>query len=254
MATNNILRFLGRAEDYDRYRPPYPDELFDHLRRHVPLGADDGIADVAAGTGIFTEKLARWGQRVHVVEPNEQMMALAKNRLADKPNCVFSDGVAEATGLPQHSVRLILAAQAFHWFDAENTKTEFMRIGVAGAYTGIVWNKRRTDSPFGLGYEHILRRYGRDYLQVSHSTIGKAEIDAFFSPAVAQHLVFSHTDWITYETARGRLASYSFMPEPNSSAFVDVEVALQKLFEANQMGGVVSLAYDTWLYLGQLEK
>lgn len=253
MPTDNFSRFLGRAENYDRYRPPYPDALYDYLRTRVTLGVDDQIADIAAGTGIFTEKLARWGHSVYVVKPNEHMIAMAKHRLADKPNCSFSDGVAEATGLPAQSVRLILAAQSFHWFDATSTKAEFMRIGTDGAYTGIVWNKRRTDSPFGRGYEEILQRYGRDYPKVSHSTIGKDKIDAFFAPSVAEYSVFPHTDWITYETARGRLASYSFMPEPSSSAFADVEAALEKLFEANQMGGIVSLTYDTWLYLGQLK-
>ncbi len=252
MPINNISRFLGRAEDYDRYRPPYPDALFDYLWKHVPLNAADEVADVAAGTGIFTEKLARWGLCMHVVEPNEHMIAMAKNRLADYPNCVFSMGMAEATTLPPQSVRLILAAQSFHWFDPENTKAEFLRIGRNDAYTGIVWNKRRTDSPFGLGYEEILRTFGSDYLQVSHSIIGKAEIDAFFSPVVPEYLVFPHTDRITFETARGRMASYSFMPEPHSPAFSEVEAALRTLFDANQEEGLVSLSYDTWLYLGQL--
>lgn len=252
MPTDNVFRFLGRAENYDRYRPSYPDALYDYLRDRVPLESGDYVADVAAGTGIFTEKLARWGQPVYVVEPNEHMMAMAKHRLADQPNCSFFDGVAEATGLPARSAGLILAAQSFHWFDPISTKAEFLRIGKEGAYVGIVWNKRRTDSPFGSGYEEILRRYGRNYPDVSHSTIGKAEIDAFFAPSIPEYSAFPHTDCITYETARGRLASYSFMPEPSSSAFADVEAALQKLFDANQMGGIVSLTYDTRLYLGQL--
>lgn len=252
MPTSNISRFLGRAEDYDRYRPPYPDALFEYLRSRVPLQADDEVADVAAGTGIFTEKLARWRQRVHVVEPNNHMMAMAKIRLADHPNCVFSNGIAEATALPTHSVRLILAAQSFHWFNPQKTKAEFLRIGREGAYTGIVWNKRETGSPFGQGYEEILRNYGRDYLQVSHSIIGSEEINAFFSPVIPEYLVFPHTDRITFETARGRMASYSFMPEPQSPPFAEVEKALRKLFDANQEDGVVELSYHTWLYLGQL--
>lgn len=254
MPNRNISRFLGRAENYDRYRPRYAPELFDYLHRVVSLKPTDAVADIAAGTGIFTEQMAAWGNRIYVVEPNEQMMAMAKNRLLGKPHCIFSSGTAEASGLAEGSIRLILAAQAFHWFDPQQTKEEFLRIGVEGAYTGIVWNKRRTDSSFERGYEDILQKYGTDYLKVSHSAIGLQEINAFFSPPLPEYEVFPHTDWLTLEALRGRIASYSFMPEPTSPAFEDVESAISRLFELNQMGGVVSLSYDTKLHLGQLRR
>lgn len=252
MSDQHINRFLGRAAHYDRYRPTYANELFDYLRQVVPFGITDRVADIAAGTGILTERMADWGLTTYVVEPNAQMMARAKHRLHGNTNCIFSSGTAEVTGLASNSVKLILAAQAFHWFEAQKAKVEFQRIGVKDAFTGIIWNKRRTDSPFEQGYENILQIYGEDYLKVSHSAIGQKEIDDFFSPSLSEYRVFPHTDWLTREAVRGRIASYSFMPRTNAPKFKAVESALYDLFDANEDDGLVSLAYETKLHLGQL--
>lgn len=252
MSKNTISRFLNRAEDYDKYRPRYPIALIEHLRHTVPLSPGAAVADIAAGTGIFTELLTHWDNPIYVVEPNEEMMIKAKSRLRGKANCEFISGIAESTGLSAGSIQLILAAQAFHWFDPQKTKAEFIRIGSAHAYVGIIWNKRQTGTPFEQGYESLLQTYGTDYLKVSHSAVGQSEIDSFFFPGQAELSIFPHTDWLTYEAARGRVASYSFMPKPTSGAFAKVERALHHLFEREQQDGLVSLSYESRLYLGPL--
>ncbi|MEI6797124.1 MAG: hypothetical protein WCK39_09705, partial [Methanomassiliicoccales archaeon] len=50
-------RFSSRAEDYARYRPSYPAELFDFLFAEGILAPGMPVADVGSGTGIFTKLL-----------------------------------------------------------------------------------------------------------------------------------------------------------------------------------------------------
>lgn len=57
---------------YRRYRPSYPPEVFDLLRREG-VTTEHLVADVGAGTGIFTRMLVEQGFRVVSVEPNDEM-------------------------------------------------------------------------------------------------------------------------------------------------------------------------------------
>src|SRR5215831_3654027 len=116
-ATDSTLRFSTRVDNYIRFRPGYPPAVLDLLRAECGLTPATAIADIASGTGIFTRMLLNNGNPVYAVEPNPEMCCAAERLLATYPNFFSVDGPAEATTLPDHSVDLVTAAQAAHWFD-----------------------------------------------------------------------------------------------------------------------------------------
>lgn len=105
----------GLADHYDRARPSYPPEIIAHLRAE----AGDIVADVAAGTGIFTRQLALALRQAQVVgiEPSEDMHRAAQRSAAHITNLSFMRGRAEALALADKSVRWLTVATAIHWFD-----------------------------------------------------------------------------------------------------------------------------------------
>ncbi|SFB82748.1 Methyltransferase domain-containing protein [Parapedobacter composti] len=252
MSSDSINRFSDRAENYDRFRPGYPPGLVDFIRERIPSREDVVIAEIAAGTGIFTELLARWGNPVYVVEPNADMRQLALRRLAAFKNCTFIEGTAESTGLPDGSVDLIVSAQAFHWFDAAKAKAEFKRIGHGNPLVAIVWNLRNTDSAFESGYESLIRRYSVDYLKVSQRKMKTADVSAFYAPMKPEYRVFKYVDFLTFEQLRGRTLSYSYMPDQSSPLTQEVLASLRVLFEAHQRDGKVRLSYKSRLFIGNI--
>lgn len=105
--------FSGKAEVYMQCRPRYAQGVLDFIRRETALTPDSLIADIGAGTGIFTEQLMSLGCRVAAVEPNGDM----RSRIAETaPGAEIISAPAEHTGLPDGSVSLITAAESFHWF------------------------------------------------------------------------------------------------------------------------------------------
>jgi SAM-dependent methyltransferase len=102
-------RFSSRVDDYVRWRPSYPRAAVDLLRRAAHLGPESVVADVGAGTGIFSRLLLETGARVFGVEPNAPMnqrkhtpfnrdYEIMLNRLApDYANVRESDRAAEST-------------------------------------------------------------------------------------------------------------------------------------------------------------
>jgi len=152
------------------------------MRTHCGLTAESIIADVASGTGIFTRILLENGNRVFGVEPNPEMRRAGEEYLAAYERFTSVAGTAEATTLPDHSMGIVTAAQAAHWFDRTKARREFVRILKPGGWTVLIWNERQTDStPFLRDYEQLLLTYGTDYQDVRHERTTD-EIAGFFAP------------------------------------------------------------------------
>src|SRR5690606_21299055 len=116
---NPTERFADRVENYIRYRPSYPVEVVDELQSWCRLMNGSKIADIGSGTGILTKLFLDRGFRVSGVEPNGPMREAAEKLLGGYPNFKSVNGTAERTTLDSHSVDLVVAGQAFHWFDQE---------------------------------------------------------------------------------------------------------------------------------------
>lgn len=135
-----VCRFTGFADQYDDARPRPPVEIVELLTQWAGTKAPR-VVDVGAGTGLSTVVWSGSGARVAAVEPSADMRAVAARRIAELPDrdrFELTDATAEATGLPDHSVDIVTASQALHWFDADRALPEAARIlkpgGVFAAY------------------------------------------------------------------------------------------------------------------------
>ncbi len=78
----NEERFSGKAKTYAKFRPKYPEEFIEYLYNELGFEKESIIADIGAGTGIFTEQLLKKGSTVFAVEPNEDMRRIAEENLS----------------------------------------------------------------------------------------------------------------------------------------------------------------------------
>jgi|SRR5579863_4903027 len=245
-------RFSSRVDNYVRYRPGYPPEILELMKRECGLAPDSVIADVASGTGIFTRMLLKNGNRVFGVEPNPEMRRAGEEFLAAYSRFTSVAGSAEATTLPQRSVDLVTAAQAAHWFDREKARREFVRILKPGGWAALIWNERKTDgTPFLRDYEQLLMAYGTDYQEVRHERT-TAEIAGFFAPSPFQSRVFEMSQKFDYPALEGRLLSSSYTPQADDSNYESMLRELRRSFDAHQANGRVALEYRTRVFYGQL--
>lgn len=246
-------RFSDRVDLYVRYRPGYPEALLRALVDEVGLGASWTVADVGSGTGISSKLLLRTGCTVHAVEPNREMRAAAEEALAGEPGFHSVAGRAEETGLPDEHIDLVTAGQAFHWFDRERARSEWLRILRPGGLVALFWNSRRTEStPFLRAYEDLLRRYGTDYERVDHAQIDDAVLERFFGGPFETR-IFDNAQEFDFEGLRGRLLSSSYAPGPGHPDHEPMLRALREIFDEHQENGRVRWEYDTRLYWGGIE-
>jgi SAM-dependent methyltransferase len=246
-------RFSDRVADYVRYRPGYPEELLECLRRRCGLRPQWVVADLGSGTGLLARLFLENGNRVFGIEPNAAMRAAGEEFLRPYAQFVSRAGRAEATGLPPRSVDLVTAGQAFHWFDRTLARREFARILQSGGWVALVWNERLTATPFLAEYEQLLHRYSPDYAQVDHRNVDEAVLGHFFHPGHFRQEVFFMRQQFDWQGVQGRWLSSSYVPAPGQPGHEEMRRELEAIFRRYQQDGQVDWEYKTRLYYGKLE-
>ncbi len=252
MSTDSTQRFTDRVADYVKFRPTYPREVVAFVSDTCGLAADARIADVGAGTGISTKLFLDAGYSVVAVEPNDAMRRAADAWLSGLATYRSVVGTAEATTLAEASVDLVIAAQAFHWFDPRVARREFARILKPSGAVALFWNLRRVaGTPFLEDYEALLRRYALDYAEVADRYADDDRMSAWFGSGAMKQGVFDNVQRLDFDGLKGRLASSSYAPKAGHPNYEPMLAALRELFDRDAQDGCVEFVYDTRVYVGR---
>jgi SAM-dependent methyltransferase len=252
-AKDATQRFSSRVEKYVRYRPGYPPQVLDLLKAQCGLTPAWLVADIGSGTGLLTRIFLENGNRVFGVEPNADMRRAGEEFLGENANFVSVDGTAEATSLAAHSVDLVTAGQAAHWFDQQKARPEVARILKPEGWLALVWNERLMNTPFLRDYEQLLLAYGTDYQDVRHEQT-MAELGPFFAPSPFRESKFPTLQQFDYDGLEGRLLSSSYAPGPEHATFAPMLRELRRLFDAHAVNKRVAFAYSTRVFYGQPQR
>jgi SAM-dependent methyltransferase len=246
-------RFSSRVENYIKYRPGYPVAIIDFLARECQLAPAKIVADIGSGTGILTELFLRNGNPVVGVEPNQEMREAGERLLRPYTRFQSVTGTAEATTLKDGSVDFITAGQAFHWFNRDATRREFLRILKSSGWVALIWNDRNiSERPFFQAYENLLVTFGTDYEAVGHKHTDAKVIGSFFGAGGFKFASFPNQQVFDLEGLKGRLLSSSYAPGAGHPQHAPMLEALAKIFAEHQSDGKIVFEYDTLVYYGQL--
>lgn len=251
IATDPTQRFSARVDDYVRYRPSYPEDVVDVLRRDCGLSAGSIVADIGSGTGLLAELFLKFGCEVHGVEPNPEMRVAGERMLRSFDRFHSVDARAEDTTLPPASMDFVTAGQAFHWFDPGAARAEFDRILKPQGWVVLVWNERRvSDTPFLRRYEALLQHYATDYARVDHRKIDDSAVQRFFGHDSWRLAIFDNRQYFDLDGVQGRLRSSFYVPLPGTPVHHALIRELAELFQECQQNGTVAFLYETKLYYG----
>lgn len=119
--------FSTQSEEYARFRPTYPRELYEFLfhqcqRRHLAW-------DCGAGNGQVACCLAEGFEQVYATEPSAAQLRHAR----EHPRVSYRQTRAETSGLATESVDLVTAGAAVHWFELDHYLAEVQRVARPGA-------------------------------------------------------------------------------------------------------------------------
>lgn len=132
-------RFGDVADRYERARPLYPQAALLELAARCGLRSGTPVVDLGAGTGKLTRQVAALGADVVAVEPAAGMRRRLEAKVPDVP---VLDGTAEDIPLPDASVEVVTAGQAFHWFDTRRALDEIARVLRPNGWLALLWNEQ----------------------------------------------------------------------------------------------------------------
>jgi SAM-dependent methyltransferase len=243
-----LSRFSNRAQDYSRSRPSYAPETIDAVLAGLAAPGSLVAADIGAGTGISSRLLAQRGVRVFAIEPNEPMRTQGAGD--SNPLIEWREATGEATGLPDHSLDLVLCAQAFHWLDAGRALEEFRRILKPGARSAVVWNVLDEADEFSHGYSTIVAAHATDPPQSPWFTGVSSPFPDAPGWTNARTIRAANAQALDRDGLLRRALSASYSPT-SGPAHEALKRELLELFDSHSRDGVVILRYQTDAHLSE---
>ena len=190
--------FTGLATNYAKFRPAYSEDVLSAIigmTGKQPSQMD--VADVGAGTGIWTRMLASRGMHsVTAIEPNDDMRgqgAEGNQGLAIE----WREGNGEKTGLQDKSMDILTMASSFHWTDFDKATAEFHRVLNADGLFVALWNPRYLkDNPMLVDIENKIYEIAPNVSRISSGS------SAFVETLTARFAANAHFTAPVYMEAR----------------------------------------------------
>lgn len=150
--------FSGHADDYARYRPDYPETLFDWLAAESP--ARGRAWDVGCGSGQASAGLSRRFDSVVASDASARQLGAMQPLRGVYPVVAL----AERAPLRERCVDLVTCAQAAHWLNMPVFSAEVGRIARPGALVafwsyGLAGVNAELDRPVRQFYSETLGPY-----------------------------------------------------------------------------------------------
>ena len=146
-ATPRVSVFDEIADEYDRGRPTYPDELVATACELAGIGSGDQVLEVGCGSGQLTRSLLARGLHVVAVEPGGRLLSLAEKNLQGSDDLDLVHASFEHARLPLRHFRAVFSASAFHWINPEVSWQKAADVLVPGGTLALI-------QYFGLSDRH----------------------------------------------------------------------------------------------------
>lgn len=250
----NEEKFDTKGSIYSKYRPFYPESVFEYLKIKKIITANSQVADIGSGTGIFTMQLQSFVDTIYAVEPNDDMREKAEITFGKCSNVVSINGSAENTKLLSNSMDCIIVAQAFHWFDQVAFKEECRRILKPSGNIVLLWNRRNENSAIIQRNAQINAMFCDEYKGFSNGMNfdDMHQFDDFLAGGYAVKR-FENTIRYDLETFIGRNLSSSFVPKQFQNLNNPYVTALKELFyDFSSDGKYIDYPYIVQCYIGKL--
>ena len=244
---DNRELFSGKSRSYSLARPGYPDEAAVFLRKRCK---GERVADIGAGTGIFTACLLKYFSSVCAVEPNADMR---REFSAFLPQVKCFDSTGENTLLPESSFDLLTVAQAFHWLDEDKFKLEAGRILRPDGAVAIIWNSS-VPTDFTTARNEICKKYCPRFSRGYAGKRTPQEGDIFLREIYFKSVEFAEFDnpfYMDKELFIGNMHSRSYALRESDENYARFIQELEQLFDRFAVDGKVCEEQKTQIYLGR---
>lgn len=233
--------FSRVADEYARSRPGYPDRA---VRWLVPE-SQSRVLELGSGTGKLTASLAAEQHRVVATDPSRPML----DQLIQELPVQAVETRAERLPFRSGSFDVAVAAQAYHWFDAEVALPEVARVLRDGGELALIWNLRDESVPWVGELSEII---GSERLSLLDDE-GPLADSPLFGPLRRED--FGHWQALDLDALLGLVESRSYIATLSDDARATVLDRVRELYARHVRGSEgLRMRYVTSCFRTQVDR
>lgn len=248
--------FDNTAVGYDKSRPAYPEELFRDIFDYRKIDSQSNVLEIGLGTGKATKPFLETGCRLIGIEPGENLVDLATEKLKNYSNfSLYINTLQDYVCLPE-SFDFIYSATAFHWIPEEyGYKRVYELLKSGGVFARFAYHAG-PDKERKMLTDEIQKLYAL-YLNATQSPKVFEEEDARKIAEIAGKYGFVDLKYRLYEVTKDFTADeYMELLRTYPSHMALEPCAREKLFQGihsaiNNHGGVITVYYTMDLELAR---
>ncbi|QNK54680.1 class I SAM-dependent methyltransferase [Paenibacillus sp. PAMC21692] len=104
------------ANEYDKYRPPYPEQLFRDILEFAELKANNEILEIGCGTGLAPTGFVNLGySNITAIELGENLAELTRQKFRNKQGVKIINSQFETWNHENEKFNLAISGTAFHF-------------------------------------------------------------------------------------------------------------------------------------------
>src|SRR5690606_7126305 len=240
--------FSTKSDQYAKYRPTYPPELFDYLNQLVQN--KQNAWDCGTGSGQVARELAKTFENVFATDISQSQMDNAFRA----ENIHYSVQAAEKTDFENHQFDLITVAQAIHWFDFEQFYEEVRRTAKENTFLvvlgyGLVEVSETIDQIVKDFYTHVIGPYWdneRRYIDELYQTI-PFPFEELETPDFVNRQNWKLEHFIGYLNTWSAVKHYT--KENQQNPVEDLEIQLKKHWKSDE---IKEISFPMLLRIGRI--
>jgi len=251
------LKFDEDVVNYDKMRPTYAKELFNHVINFSNLDNSKTALEIGIGTGQATTPFLQTGCTLEAIELGESMADFVKHKFAGHKNFRVTNGDFADVNLNSGSYDLIYSATAFHWIPQEVGYPKVFDLLKSGGTLALFWNhphpgkggfdktSQEVYAKYQTGIKSTIHRFSEDSCLSIVETIGK------YGFSDIEYKLYHSTRILTAQEYMALLNTYSDHRAMETEPRKALEAGLTDLI--NQYGGTIEIEDTMDLYLAKKE-
>ncbi|MCH9407619.1 class I SAM-dependent methyltransferase [Pantoea agglomerans] len=246
-------KFDGLASNYDKYRPRYPEMLFEEIHNWMLTSANN-IYDIGAGTGIAIEGMTRTIGKSYnftAIDISEDMISKGREKL---PRVTWVKGKAEEILHDKKHIDVIMAAQSFQWMDrAKTLETSLKSLNDGGIFAILQNNRDYRNNEFLDKYESVLEKFSPGYSRNYRDYDYEKEITNVFRLPFAdfKKIVTGWTMEMASEDFFGFISSSTQVQRAINNDRDNFLKEIDLLLAQHSIGGKVNIDYISELFMAR---
>lgn len=246
------------AQDYEQFRPGYPDDLRVCLEKEAALKPGSDLLEIGVGPGQATRLFLGKDYRIVGIEPGHNLRQVAWKTLGEPKELSLEGNTFEAWEPENRSFDLIYSGSAFHWVDPVIGFPKVAKLIRPQGRLALFWNM--FPDPEGEIWEELAAAYCRNVPEMGEER-GQRHYrerieerrEQISQTGLFKQIAIHHFPWeITYTTSDylNLLMTYSDHITLASNRREKLFQELRAIIDSH--GGKIIRPFDTVLYLMSL--